>query len=163
MDAKIAARFWAKVNKDGPVSPYTGTPCWVWTGAAFRSGGYGAFCYAKGDVRRAHVLSYEDAIGHVVAKGLVVRHACHNPSCVNPAHLSVGTQLDNVHDSIRAARTVPPPTFIGVANRQSKLTDGDVRTIRASADSGPALARRFGVDHAVIYRIRKGTAWRHVV
>ena len=160
MRRNITDRFFEKVNKDGPVSPYTGTTCWLWGAGVFKSGGYGAFCYEKGDVRRAHVLSYELLVGPV-PPGLCVRHACHEPRCVNPAHLSVGTDKDNHDDAVRAGRSVPPPRLSGSRNPQSKLTEEQAREIRASTESGPVLARRYGIDHVVIYRIRSRKAWKN--
>lgn len=90
-------RFWEKVNKTAP------NGCWVWTGQT-HGFGYG---YVRGpDLKkaRAHRLSYEMAKG-AIPDGFVVRHMCDNPSCVNPAHLEVGTMADNIQDRDRRGRT----------------------------------------------------------
>ena len=162
MKQTVLERFWSKVDKGGPIGPYVTTPCWVWTAAKFRSGGYGAFRYEAGDVRRAHVMSLELSTGGQVPHGMVVRHACHNPACVNPNHLSVGTNQDNVNDCIAAGRKPATTPQRGEANRQSKLSDTDALAIFLSTEGGPTLARRYGVDHAVVYRIRSRKAWSHV-
>lgn len=59
----------------------------------------------------------------------------------------------------------PPPRnphLVGTARTGAKLTDDDVRAIRASTDFHRVLAARYGVSEAVINGIRKGTRWKHV-
>lgn len=89
-------RFWKKVRK-------TDT-CWVWTGR-LQPDGY-AKIYANGKSLPAHRFSYQIHFGSVPS-GLVVRHACDNRRCVNPGHLQVGTQKDNIQDGIRRGRIKP--------------------------------------------------------
>lgn len=85
-------RFWQKVDRspDG---------CWLWRGE--RQGqGYGVVAlWINGD--RERILAHR--LAHVMATGdditdRVVMHSCDNPPCVNPDHLSVGSQLDNMRD-----------------------------------------------------------------
>lgn len=75
----------------------------------------------------------------------IVLHTCDVPSCCNPEHLRIGTQSDNMLDMQTKGRH---PT--------RKLSDDDVRYILESSESGYSLAKKFNVDKAVIYRIRKG-------
>ncbi len=86
-------RFWTKVNKS--------LDCWNWLANKYPNG-YGQF-QLEGKPRSAHRLSYELAYGPI-PKGLVVRHKCDNPGCVRPEHLELGTQADNVQDSVRRSR-----------------------------------------------------------
>jgi hypothetical protein len=90
----LADRFWERVVKtDG---------CWLWTGATVR--GYGYIRADGGRVQlKTHRVSWELHNGPLPPEALVCHH-CDNPSCVNPAHLYVGTEADNVHDRERRRR-----------------------------------------------------------
>lgn len=85
-------RFWAKVEK--------GPDCWEWK--AFRNKGYGKFTY-NGRMYLAHRLSWILTNGPI-PDGLGVLHSCDNPPCVNPDHLFLGTQLDNMRDASNKGR-----------------------------------------------------------
>ena len=78
-------RFWAKVDKSGD--------CWIWQGGIRNSDGYGAFKVGK-KMWPAHRYSYFLANGSI-PEGLVIDHSCHNPPCVNPAHLRAVTVSQN--------------------------------------------------------------------
>lgn len=90
------------------VSPEPNTGCWLWMGP-HRVDGYGVF---GGMTKLAHRLSYEAFVGPIRFGG-VVMHMCDNPTCVNPAHLRVGTQKDNVHDMIAKGRNYVLPSRHG--------------------------------------------------
>lgn len=77
------------------------TECIPWSGALFRDG-YGRK-YLKGRYLLAHRWAWEQANGPI-PDGLVVRHKCDNPSCVNPDHLELGSQGDNVRDAVERGR-----------------------------------------------------------
>lgn len=91
-------RFWAKVNKT--------EGCWLWTGTTTPFG-YGQIWYTLPNGRqtmaRAHKLSYQMLVGPV-PKGLGVLHRCDVPTCVNPAHLFLGTAKENMEDCSRKGR-----------------------------------------------------------
>jgi hypothetical protein len=105
-------------------------------------------------------ISYLIHFGEVPA-GMAVCHKCDNPSCTNPDHLFLGTQADNVADMERKgrARKRGKP---GTEHRQAKLTDQDVRDIRAGGASDAANSIKYGVSRATIHAIRVGKTWRHV-
>lgn len=84
--ARVAARFWSKVDATGD--------CWLWKGHVGGQG-YGYFNVARGIVMRAHRLAYELEHG-AIPRGLVVDHLCRNRLCVNPAHLEPVTNRENV-------------------------------------------------------------------
>ena len=129
--------------------------CWEWVGY-FGSGGYGMMS-RNGKNQRAHRISYEAYKG-AIPKGMVVRHTCDNPACVNPDHLILGSQKDNVADREARNRRVVNGERIGT----SKLTEKDVLEIRASEESLDVLARRYNIDRSNVWVIRAGKSWRHI-
>ena len=92
-------RFWAKVDVKGP------NECWEWK-ANKNNMGYGMFsCRGLGyfNKKLAHRLSFEDANGPI-EDGKHIMHACDNPACVNPGHLSAGSRKENMVDCARKFR-----------------------------------------------------------
>jgi hypothetical protein len=86
---KTLARFYKKVSKQS-------TGCWEWT-ASRDNNGYG---YFKHDgMGRAHRWSAKYIAGLDVEDKLVC-HRCDNPCCVNPEHLFIGLEQDNIKDMI---------------------------------------------------------------
>lgn len=75
--------------------------CWIWIGGK-TSDGYGKF-YLNGIKRRAHRVAWVIRNGQI-PEGLNVLHNCDNPSCVNPDHLFLGTQIDNIIDMVSKGR-----------------------------------------------------------
>jgi hypothetical protein len=154
-----AERFWSSVDRR------TTDECWPWTRSTTRAG-YGRVQedYPSRRVIYAHRFSYELHNG-AIPDGLHVRHQCDNPTCVNPAHLSLGTHADNMRDMAERNRS-SGGRFPGERNHQAKLNDTAVREIKHLLSGGShslgSLARAYGVDNAVIARIRDGKAWRHV-
>lgn len=106
-------RFWNKVDKEGPIHPYNPIlgMCWMWKGAA--SGNcakYGNFGIGgrHGGAILAHQFSWV-LFGGILPrlherKDRCLRHSCDRGLCVNPSHLSVGTQKQNVRDTIEHGR-----------------------------------------------------------
>lgn len=94
-------------------------------------------------------------------EGLVIRHRCDNPSCINPTHLETGTPMDNVMDRVARGRSAS-----GECNGHAKLTVEQVEEItsiyiaRHPEFGGAALARRFGVNQTTISKIIIGKRWK---
>lgn len=123
--------------------------CWNWQAATFTNG-YGAF-RLDGRTVLAHRIAY--LIGKGDPGGTVVRHGCDNPLCCNPGHLELGTQRDNVHDKVRRGRLKLPP---------SKLTESQVRAIRADNRADLKIAESYGVSRSLIQQIRTRKVWAQV-
>lgn len=146
------ARFQAKIG------PLQADGCRLWT-AAGRGHGYGMF-NVRGRVMGAHRVAYQIAYG-APPEGLCVCHRCDTRACVNPEHLFLGTQADNMADMVAKGRRAIPPRGVEVA--VARLNDQQVREIRKASGIGPrALGRRYGVSHTTIMDIRAGRRWRHV-
>lgn len=101
MTPRRLKNFWSKVE----MIPFH--ECWEWN-AARNEKGYGIFGVHGKKVDRAHRISYRIVKGEI-SKGMFVCHTCDNPGCVNPAHLFLGTNLDNVRDMIAKKRNILPP------------------------------------------------------
>jgi hypothetical protein len=98
MNKEQIKRFWEKVNIKSE------NECWEWT-ASCRSNGYGAF-RTKEKTHGSHRLSYELTHGNITDNTLKVCHTCDNRKCVNPNHLFLGTQKDNMQDCKAKGRLV---------------------------------------------------------
>lgn len=155
-----AERLWSHVDTSpGPDS------CWPWT-ASRKPDGYGRFSVgSQRDNTRSTIYSHRHAweltLGPIPA-GLLVCHRCDNPSCCNPGHLFLGTDSDNSRDASSKGRLGQK----GIKNHNAKLTEGEVRAIRAelaAGDSQSTVAARHGVSPALIGRIALRKAWSHVL
>ena len=120
--------------------------CLVWTGSR-NDKGYGRL-KVKGEIILAHRFAYCVATGLTLKEidGLVIRHKCDNPSCINPTHLETGIPLDNEMDRVQRSRSAS-----GERNGHAKLTAEQVEEIvstyipRHPVYGGTALAKKFGV------------------
>ncbi len=155
-------------------TPEPNSGCWLWL-RPVGSGGYGQIML-NGVTYRAHRLLYEIANGPIPA-GLCVCHRCDVRSCVNPAHLFLGTYQDNKHDCMSKKRDFwsrdnrQASAFLSAARsrvknyrRVQKLTEQDVIELRrlAGAMTQDALAAKFGISQSTVHNIVKGKYWSHI-
>jgi len=150
----LETRFWSKVEiKDF-------FDCWNWT-ANKTPQGYGRFQLKRKKSVSAHRLAWELTYGKI-PNGLHVLHKCNNPSCVNPSHLKLGTNQDNVDDKLRANRQ---PHICGQNVATSKLTESQVREIfalLAEHRSYKEIAERFSISTHSVSNFNIGISWKHL-
>lgn len=136
--------------------------CWIWQKGKFPKG-YGAFFFeglprSEHRPHGAHRASYQAFIGDVGV--MDVLHACDVPACVNPAHLFLGTDVENAADKVKKGRQSK-----GETSGRAKLTLEIVEQIRADAAAGHSqrkIARRFGVSQRNVSYIVNQETWRPV-
>lgn len=131
--------------------------CWIWT-AYVNACGYGIIGVRKRVNILAHRASWMLFRGEI-PEGQNVLHRCDIPCCVNPDHLFLGTQVDNILDMMVKRRDRHP---WGESSGQAKLTEAQVREIRQMAGSQKKLASLFGVSAGLIGHIRRRVAWAHL-
>lgn len=150
-------RFWAKVDKS-----HGEDGCWEWAGARTGHDGKGAYGVIWQDGRQvgAHRVSYEMHHGPI-PQGAVVMHACDNPPCVNPKHLSAGSLSDNNLDAFRKGRN---HVARGEECNLARLTAADVEAIRSEYAEGGVtqrvLAAKYGTDFSNVSKILRGETWQ---
>lgn len=137
--------------------------CWEWTGFT-KWNGYGEVCihYKK---YTAHRIAWVIAKGGI-PDGMVVCHTCDNRKCVNPNHLFLGTQADNLADMRSKGRYRPPNRRTGVDHPMAKLTNKDVLEIRDKYKpfqvTSRMLAEEYGVSITQIKYIIQRKYWNHI-
>lgn len=133
----------------------TGTGCWNWTGK-LNGNGYGRVAVGRGGVLM-HRASWEIVNGPI-PKGMGALHKCDNPKCVNPDHIFLGTQEDNMKDMAAKHRS-----SCGVRRYNAKLSEEAVRHIREDDRVSSAIAMDYGVSRRLISGIKNLERWGHVV
>lgn len=141
--------------------PFCG--CQIWLGSV-NPNGYGTILH-KGRKYYTHRRAKMFSIGRELSKGELVLHKCDTHSCCNPAHLYVGTHLDNTRDMIERNRCNYSKAMRGEAHSSAKCSDADVRTIRelrAAGSSFRELAKRYGIAIRAAYCICTRKTWKHI-
>lgn len=156
--------FLARTRADGS--------CLLWTGSV-ASNGYGRFKENRKHFA-AHRFSFELHHGRSLRRSDLVCHNCDVRNCVNPDHLFVGTQKDNIADAMRKGRMAcqrqgwagTRKNPLGSMNGLAKLTEEsvhEVRRMRAMGATQQAIADKFGVSQASISSVLLGKTWSHVL
>lgn len=146
-------RFWEKVDK------HCQSGCWEWRGSILAKSGYGQFRGGGKGSKMWKAHRYSWFLHHGAAPDdLMVCHHCDNRKCVNPVHLFLGTQMENIADAIRKGRNARGET-IGT----SVLGREDVLIIRALCGVGASradVARMIGVGWTTVEHITSGATWK---
>ena len=127
--------------------------CWVWQG---RCDPYGTY-WENNTKTLAHRYAATQKYGSIPA-GLVVRHQCHTPACVNPDHLLLGTHQDNVNDCIAAGRRATTRTWRSKGKynpNKCKLTPDQIRIIRSRQYTYREMTKMFNISEPTIINILK--------
>jgi len=155
-------RFWSKVAKGNPMD------CWLWMAGKSKKG-YGRFKAQKFSAL-AHRMAWHITHGRVPIHNeedyLCVCHRCDVRSCCNPAHLFIGTNMDNVRDMVSKGRQQHGNRrgkSSNIVNGNAKLTPIQAIEIRAIYSQGDftqrEIAAKFNVTQACISLITSGRSW----
>lgn len=145
--------------------PEPNTGCWLWLGHGDR---YGGISFPGNNRLGAHRVSYVAFIGEI-PNGLFVLHKCDVPFCVNPGHLFLGTQADNLADMRAKGRSVPRGKTVNFGKyygknihqgQHRKLTFEQATTIRNTNATNEELGKVFGVHPKTIRNIRLWKLYR---
>lgn len=133
--------------------------CWIFSGG-LGADGYGIIWH-EGVCYRAHRLSYSLSV-EPIPKGISVLHKCDNRQCINPEHLFLGTQQDNIDDMTTKGRN---PDRKGSNNPSAKLSEAEVIEIIDLLDLGHSqadIAAAYGIGRSTVGHIKRRKNWKHV-
>lgn len=137
-DERLTEDKW--VVSAGPLE----TDCWIWQ-ESLNADGYGIIKYHQKTYRVYRVM-WERLHGREIPKGKSALHRCDTPACMNPHHIFIGTQIDNIRDMVSKGRQ----------RSRRGLTDDEVRSIRAMIRGGMKQAeviRLMGLESSTVSRI----------
>jgi hypothetical protein len=149
LEAVTRRRLERNSKRVGECIEYTGT---------LQAAGYGVIQISKRRTQ-AHRVSFELHNGPI-PEGMMVRHMCDNPPCINPDHLELGGQTENMADMVERGRSLP-----GERQPNAKLTDEQALKIISRLRLGEtqrSLAIEYGVSHTTIYSIASNKGWKHL-
>jgi hypothetical protein len=144
-------RFWKGVIKaDG---------CWIWKLSKDKNG-YGIFrgMIGQTEFTKAHRYSYALHTGDLLI-GMQSLHSCDNPSCVNPLHLSSGTNADNMRDKVQKGRSRVP---VGEKNGHAILTERQAKRILKDPRTYAEIAFEYNVAPSTIGSLKQRVSWKHL-
>jgi hypothetical protein len=141
-----------KIEKHITRIPESG--CWIWM-STIENSGYGRVCDGKKPFY-AHRVAYEQKYGSI-PNGKMALHHCDIRCCVNPDHLFIGSQKDNMIDKMLKNRQAK-----GEKHGNSRLTESQALEAKFSSEKPEVLAKKFGYSASGIRQIKAGTAWKYL-
>lgn len=145
-DDRIRLKRSAKENENG---------CWIWQKSTKL--GYG-ITFLNGRHEQAHRASWKVFVGEIES-GKQINHKCHVRNCINPSHLYIGDQVENMRDMKEAGRE---KKAFGERNGMAILTAEKVMLIRTSKFTRKELAAMFDCSLSLISAVKNNKIWRHV-
>lgn len=124
------------------------TGCWNWDGNVDKGTGYPRLSVRSDGSRthlRAHRYLYEREVGNI-PKGMVLDHLCRNRKCVNPKHLEVTTDIENIRR--------------GKVCKINSATAIEIRTLRDSGKKMKEIGDMFGISESSVSRIISNKHWK---
>ena len=120
----------------------------------------GYFSIRRNGIRqKLHRYIYRITVGEI-PKDMVVRHKCDNRLCINPNHLEIGTQLDNIRDRVERNRSAKQN---GTDNGMCSIDEETVLKVLFDNDGTQhEIADRYGISQIHVSQIKTGKRWRHV-
>lgn len=141
---------------ESKIQPEPNSGCWLWLGGTNQKN-YGHIWSSElKRHERAHRMVYQILIGAIPA-GQQLLHRCDNPYCVNPDHMFVGSNAENMADRDAKGRQAR-----GESCALAKLTEDQVRAIRQSSGSHVAVGKQFGTSAMNVADIRHRRTWKHI-
>jgi hypothetical protein len=139
---------------------YAGDNCVIWPFAK-KGGGRGRALYGAvkigGIQKQAHRCMCILANGEPPTPSHEAAHSCHNPACINPRHLRWATRLENEGDkNLRGTRPK------GEHHANARLSDEDVRAIRADRRPQREIAKSYGISQTPVSKIKRLESWKHI-
>ena len=157
-DIETENRFWSKILT-GEIDE-----CWECVAIYLNRAGYGEFSL-NDKLIKAHRFSYQLFHNRLIKDKMVIMHICDNRKCVNPHHLSEGTQQDNITDMVNKGRANGGGVK-GEKHYISKLTEEKVKEIRAKFEKDGTthinLAMEYCVSRSLISNIIHRRRWTHI-
>lgn len=135
------------------VVPYEGDECLIWPynriGKGYASLGRGRDCYV-------HRRLCKEVHGPAPTPAHEAAHSCGRGTsgCVTKRHLSWKTPVENEAD-----KRFHGTDSRGERNGAAKLTEADVRAIRAASGTQTSIGERFGVEQTTVSGIKRHASW----